>query len=128
MKTTYELELEHRLSMIQDDLKEIRKFIYKQNLVDTFHRPSQVSDEAWTLLNNIEIACDLTSSESLTWQEFNSTAVTNTWIDNNTGITYEGDKALVEFLRSQGDKIYNDVSDEYIINEAHSQGWIKLLN
>jgi hypothetical protein len=54
--------------------------------------------------------------------------VTNTWIDNNTGITYEGDKALVEFLRSQGDKIYNDVSDEYIINEAHSQGWIKLLN
>ena len=51
----------------------------------------------------------------------------NTWIDNNTGIVYEGDEAMVKFLRSQGDKSYNDVSDEYLINEAHSQGWIKLL-
>jgi hypothetical protein len=33
----------------------------------------------------------------------------------------------VEFLRSQGDETYNDASDEYLINEAHQQGWIKLL-
>ena len=52
----------------------------------------------------------------------------NVWIDNNTGITYEGDEAMVEFLRSQGDENYNSASDEYLINEAHSQGWIKLLN
>jgi hypothetical protein len=52
----------------------------------------------------------------------------NIWIDNNTGITYKGDEAMVEFLRSQGDENYNSVSDEYLINEAHSQGWIKLLN
>ena len=50
----------------------------------------------------------------------------NIWIDNNTGITYEGDEAMVQFLRSQGDKTYNDASDEYLINEAHSQNWIKL--
>lgn len=52
----------------------------------------------------------------------------NIWIDNNTGVTYKGDEAMVEFLRSQGDENYNSVSDEYLINEAHSQGWIKLLN
>ena len=51
----------------------------------------------------------------------------NIWIDNNTGITYEGDEAMVQFLRSQGDKTYNDASDEYLINEAHAQNWIKLL-
>jgi len=73
MKNTNQ-QLEHRLKMIQDDLNEIRKFIYNKGLVDKFHEPTQVSDEAWTLLNNIEIACDLTSDECLTWQEFNTTA------------------------------------------------------
>jgi hypothetical protein len=72
MKNTNQ-QLEHRLKMIQDDLTEIRKFIYNKGLVDKFHEPTQVSDEAWTLLNNIEIACDLTSDECLTWQEFNTT-------------------------------------------------------
>lgn len=56
----------------------------------------------------------------------NTNDMKNIWIDNNTGITYEGDESMVEFLRSQGDESYNDVSDEYIIDEAHSQGWIKL--
>ena len=72
MKNTNQ-QLEHRLKMIQDDLNEIRKFIYNKGLVDKFHEPTQVSDEAWTLLNNIEIACDLSSDECLTWQEFNTT-------------------------------------------------------
>jgi len=70
MKNTKK-QLKHRLAMVQDDLAEIRKFIYIKELVDKFHEPSQVSDEAWTLLNNIEIACDLSSDESLTWQTFN---------------------------------------------------------
>ena len=64
-------QLKHRLAMIQDDLVEIRKFIYIKELVEKFHEPSQVSDEAWTLLNNIEIACDLSSDECLTWNLFN---------------------------------------------------------
>jgi len=70
MKNTKK-QLKHRIAMIQDDLAEIRKFIYIKELVDKFHEPSQVSDEAWTLLNNIEIACDLTSDECLSWNLFN---------------------------------------------------------
>jgi hypothetical protein len=65
-------QLEHRLAMIQDDLIQLRAFIYANNLVETFfEKPTKVSDEAWTLLNNIEIACDLTSDESLTWNLYN---------------------------------------------------------
>jgi hypothetical protein len=70
MKNTKK-QLKHRIAMIQDDLAEIRKFIYIKELVDKFHEPSQVSDEAWTLLNNLEIACDLTSDECLSWNLFN---------------------------------------------------------
>lgn len=73
MKNTNQ-QLEHRLKMIQDDINQIRKFIYKEGLVDKFHEPTQVSDEAWTLLNNIEIACDLTSDECLTWKLFDEPA------------------------------------------------------
>ncbi len=58
----------------------------------------------------------------------NTPIIMNIWIDNNTGFIYRGDKAMVRFLRSQGDENYNNVSDEYLINEAHSQGWIKLLD
>ena len=64
-------KLKHRLAMIQDDLNEIRNFIHNEGMVYKFHEPSQVSDEAWTLLNNIEIACDLKSDECLTWKLFN---------------------------------------------------------
>jgi hypothetical protein len=59
-------QLKHRLAMIEDDLKVIRAFIYKQGLDETF----QMADECWTHLNNMEIACDLSSDESLTWKLF----------------------------------------------------------
>jgi hypothetical protein len=64
-------QLEHRLAMIQDDLNQLRAFIYANNLAEAFESPTDVSDEAWTLLNNIEIACDLASNESLSWKPFN---------------------------------------------------------
>lgn len=60
--------------MIYDDLVQIRKFIYDNNLDEIFQRKTHVSDEAWTLLNNIEIACDLNSDECLTWRTFNDPA------------------------------------------------------
>ena len=66
------LDLEHRLKMIQDDLVQIRNFIYENNLNGIFQRKTHVSDEAWTLLNNIEIACDLSSDESLTWKQYSN--------------------------------------------------------
>ena len=65
---TKEQQLEHRLAMIQDDLNAIRDFIYGQGLIDIFQKPTDKCDEAMTHLNNIEIACDLSSDESLSWK------------------------------------------------------------
>jgi hypothetical protein len=63
-----ERELQHRLAMIEDDLKVIREFIWSRGLADVFREPSRTSDEVWSNLNNIEIACDLSSDESLQWK------------------------------------------------------------
>ena len=65
-------QLKHRIAMIEDDLRVIRAFVYAQGLDETFQKPTPMSDECWTHLNNIEIACDLTSEESLSWVPFNS--------------------------------------------------------
>ena len=73
MRNTIE-QLEHRIAMIQDDLIQIREFIYAHDLDEIFQKKTHVSDEAWTLLNNIEIACDLNSDECLTWRAFNDPA------------------------------------------------------
>jgi len=72
MKTKMtELEqLKHRLAMVKDDLDIIRKFIYESNLAKQFEQPTVMSDECWTHLNNIEIACDLSSEEPLNWKLF----------------------------------------------------------
>jgi hypothetical protein len=63
-------QLKHRLSMVMDDLQSIRKFIHENNLSDTFAQATNQCDEAWTHLNNIEIACDLNTDESLVWRKF----------------------------------------------------------
>ena len=63
-----ENELKHRLEMIEDDLRVIREFIYARGLSDVFKEPSKTSEEVWNNLNNIEIACDLSSDESLSWR------------------------------------------------------------
>jgi len=73
MKNTIE-QLEHRLAMVEDDIAQLRKFIYAKGLDETFQKPTDVGDEAWTILNNIEIACDLTSDECLTWRVYNHPA------------------------------------------------------
>jgi hypothetical protein len=72
---TKEQQLEHRLAMVADDLKVIRKFIAQEGLTSTFRKPSSTSDEAFTNLNNIEIACDLTSNECLEWKSYNAKEV-----------------------------------------------------
>ena len=63
-------EINQRLAMIQDDINAIRKFIYANDLQDKFQLPSDECEEAITHLNNIEIACDLDSEESLSWKLF----------------------------------------------------------
>jgi hypothetical protein len=69
-KMTREQQLEHRLKMIQDDLSNIIDFIDEQRMMETFERPTKVSDSAWTHIYNIEIACDLSTDESLDWKLF----------------------------------------------------------
>ena len=63
-------QLKHRLKMIEDDMKVVRAFVYKENLSKDFEKPTPMADECWTHLNNIDIACDLSSTESLDWKPF----------------------------------------------------------
>ena len=65
-----ERELQHRLEMVADDLRVIREFIYQKGLANVFRERSRTSDEVWMNLNNIEIACDLSSDESLSWKRY----------------------------------------------------------
>jgi hypothetical protein len=67
-----ENELKHRLAMVEDDLRVIREFIWSKGLSDVFREPSSTSDEVWTNLNNIEIACELSTDESLSWKLYSS--------------------------------------------------------
>ena len=61
-------QLKHRLAMVKDDLDIIRRFIYSEQLDKAFERQSETSDECWANLNNIEIACDLSTDEPLSWK------------------------------------------------------------
>ena len=63
-------QLKHRLAIVKDDLDFIRRFIYSEQLDKAFERQSETSDECWTNLNNIEIACDLSTDESLSWKPY----------------------------------------------------------
>ena len=63
-------QLKHRLAMVEDDLRVIRAFVYEQGLSEAFQKPTSMADECWTHLNNIEIACDLSTDESLSWKLF----------------------------------------------------------
>ena len=87
---TKEQQLEHRLAMVADDLKVIRKFIAQRGLTEAFQMRSSTSDEAFTNLNNIEIACDLTSNESLTWGFYNAEEV-NEIIEKLKAIEIDGE-------------------------------------
>lgn len=64
-------ELEHRLAMVLDDIRVIRQHIYNQDIAESFEKPTGMAFECWTHFNNIEIACDLNSDESLSWKPFN---------------------------------------------------------
>ena len=88
---TKEQQLEHRLAMVVDDLKVIRKFIAEQGLTGEFQMPSSTSDEAFINLNNIEIACDLTNDECLSWQHYTDTEV-NEIIQKLKAIDIDGER------------------------------------
>ena len=61
-------QLKHRLAMVADDFKVLRNFIDQEGLTETFYKATDQAYEAQTHLNNIEIACDLSTDESLAWK------------------------------------------------------------
>jgi hypothetical protein len=64
----YTQQLEHRLRMIEDDLNILKRFIKEEGLEKAFQNLSTATgDNAFCNISNIEIACDLNSTESLSW-------------------------------------------------------------
>jgi|LakMenE18May11ns_1017448.scaffolds.fasta_scaffold8253290_2 hypothetical protein len=64
----YTQQLEHRLSMVLDDLNILKKFIIQEDLGKVFEtKNTATSDSAYCNINNIDIACDLSNDESLSW-------------------------------------------------------------
>lgn len=57
-----------RFALIREDLYRIRDFIVSNGLAEAFRKPTEYSDEAWNLLVNILIACDLDSNEADGWR------------------------------------------------------------
>lgn len=67
MKKTKE-QMKKRLDLIREDAWRIYDFINQNNLQEEFKKPTEYSDEAWNLLANILIACDLDCNESDMWK------------------------------------------------------------
>ena len=64
----YTQQLEHRLRMVADDLEILKKFIVQEGLSEVFEtKNTATSDDAYCNILNIEIACDLSDDESLSW-------------------------------------------------------------
>lgn len=63
-------ELEHRLAMIKEDSIILQQYITANGLDEAFQKPTEMSDDAWTHFANIDIACDLSSTEALDWKPF----------------------------------------------------------
>ena len=70
LKLNKSQQLEHRIAMIKDDLDIVIKFIRDNQLEEAFKKESETADECWTNISNIEIACDLSSDESLSWKSY----------------------------------------------------------
>jgi hypothetical protein len=67
----YTQQLEHRLRMVLDDIEILKKFIRQEGLESVFEtKNTATSDSAYCNITNIEIACDLNDSESLSWGLF----------------------------------------------------------
>ena len=79
-------ELEHRLAMVKEDSIELQKFIAESGLDEAFQKSTNMCDEAWSHFANIDIACDLNSSEALDWKKFNQPKVYEVGIDEGDEI------------------------------------------
>lgn len=57
-----------RFALIREDAYRIHDFIVNNGLSEAFRKPTEYSDEAWNLLVNILIACDLDCTEADGWK------------------------------------------------------------
>lgn len=62
-------ELQHRLAMVKEDSLELQKFITANGMDEAFKQSTDMCDEAWSHFANIDIACDLKSTEALDWKQ-----------------------------------------------------------
>ena len=74
---TREQQLEHRIAMIQDDLNKLIEFIDEERMMERFDKASKYTESAWTHIINMEIACDLSSDESLSWKLYGTSRLTD---------------------------------------------------
>ncbi len=68
----YTQQLEHRISMIQDDLKAFINFIDENRLMEALEKQSTLQISGWTHILNMEIASDLKCDDSLSWKLLNN--------------------------------------------------------
>ena len=69
MSTTIkENQLEHRLKCIEKDVQRLVEFINDNELYEIFQRNAKYADMGWSLISNIEIACELDNTDSLEWK------------------------------------------------------------
>jgi hypothetical protein len=61
-------QMAKRFALIREDAYRIHDFILNNGLSEDFRKPTGYSDEAWTLLVNILIACDLDCKEADGWK------------------------------------------------------------
>lgn len=61
-------QLRHRLAMIKEDLEILKQIIKERGWEDAFDEWTNVTGgPTMTVINNIDIACDLSDDESLSW-------------------------------------------------------------
>ncbi len=68
----YTQQLEHRISMIQDDLKAFINFIDENRLMEALEKQSTLQISGWTHILNMEKASDLKCDDSLSWKLLNN--------------------------------------------------------
>ena len=65
---TKEKELEHRLTLIQNDLNSLIDILDDHRLMETMEKHTKDGISALKHIVNLEIACDLKNNESLSWK------------------------------------------------------------
>lgn len=91
-------DYEHRLKMINDDLR----VIYSNISTEILNQATDHNDTLQQCFNNIEIACDLTNDESLSWKLYSDTNKTMGEKINDFLTKLDEEEEYFEFDQFQG--------------------------